>query len=265
MIVGICGINGRMGTMVLKKVLERGHRLGAGFDVSSAPCFGNDASHIIHSPLMNVKISSINAADMAGVDGMIDFSSPKSTLSLLNIAVKTGKPVVIGTTGLSADEMKSVEKASEKIPVLISPNMSLGVNLLFKLTEMAAGALGNNFDIEIFESHHRFKKDAPSGTAKKLAEVIKSSVKELGSSREVSGREGITGERSDNEIGIFAMRGGDIVGEHTVFFVGMGERIELTHRATSRDTFAAGAVLGLEFITGKEPGLYSMYDVLGLK
>jgi 4-hydroxy-tetrahydrodipicolinate reductase len=262
--VCICGICGRMGTMVLIKLIDRGHTLGAAFDSESANYFGDDACRIIHSPLMNVRVGKINPEDLRNVDGVIDFSSPGATLKLLDHSVEMGKPVVIGTTGFSDDEKKKIKKASEKIPLLLSPNMSVGVNLLFKLTELASRALGNNFDIEVFEAHHRFKKDAPSGTAKKLVEIIKSSVPELVGCREISGREGITGERTDREIGVLAMRGGDIVGEHTVFYAGMGERIELTHRASSRDTFASGAVTALEYIAGKEAGLYSMFDVLGL-
>ena len=141
--------------------------------------------------------------------------------------------------------------------------MSLGVNLLFKLTELASSAMTTDYDVEIFESHHRFKKDAPSGTAKRLLEVVKENMKGLSSAQTVNGRQGITGERTSNEIGMHAMRGGNIIGEHTVFFVGMDERIELTHRAANREAFASGAVPAMEFLKGKGPGLYSMYDVLG--
>jgi 4-hydroxy-tetrahydrodipicolinate reductase len=143
--------------------------------------------------------------------------------------------------------------------------MSLGVNLLFKLTEVAAGALSPDYDVEIFEAHHRLKKDAPSGTAKRLLEIVRSGMKGLGGAREVDGRSGMTGERTRNEIGVLAMRGGDIVGEHTVFFTGIGERIELTHRATDREILSKGAVAAMEFLAGKPAGLYSMYDVLGFK
>ena len=147
---------------------------------------------------------------------------------------------------------------------MYSPNMSAGVNLLFKLAEIASKALDSTFDIEIFESHHNQKKDAPSGTAVKLGEILKKSRADLNSSEIITGRSGFTGERNKNEIGILAMRGGDIVGEHTVFFAGAGERIELTHRAGSRRTFASGAVMAVEFLKGKKNGNYSMFDVLGL-
>ena len=205
----------------------------------------------------------MNKEDLEKVDVIIDFSTPPATMELLDLCVKQAKGLVIGTTGLSDDQIKRVQDSSVKIPVLLSPNMSLGVNLLFKLTEVAASALQNEFDIEVFEAHHRFKKDSPSGTAKKLIEIIKESVADLNSAPEMHGREGIVGERRDNEIGVMAMRGGDIVGEHTVFFAGIGERIELTHRATNRDIFARGSVLAAEFVNHREPGYYSMYDVLG--
>jgi len=143
--------------------------------------------------------------------------------------------------------------------------MSLGVNLLFKLTEIASMALTTDYDVEIFEAHHRFKKDAPSGTAKKLLEIVKENMKGLSDAADINGREGITGERTSNEIGIHAMRGGNIIGEHTVFYTGLDDRIELTHRAASRDVFARGAVSAFEFLNGKAPGFYTMYDVLGFK
>ncbi len=263
--IGICGILGRMGGMVLKKSHERGHRVTVGFDNTGSGGNREKANKV--SPLYNfdLKVSEISADELDKVDGVIDFSLPGATMKLVDAVTQNPKPLVVGTTGLSDPEIERIVKVSKTVPVLMSPNMSIGVNLLFKLTELASRALGNRFDIEVFESHHRFKKDAPSGTAKKLLSTIKESIPELEDCREISGREGISeNERSSNEIGVFAMRGGDIVGEHTVFYVGMGERIELTHRATSRDIFAAGAVTALEYLVEKGPGLYTMYDVLGL-
>jgi len=184
-------------------------------------------------------------------------------MRLLEEACAAGKPLVIGTTGFSDDQKKSIENASRQIPVLFSPNMSVGVNLLFKLTETAARALNTEYDVEIFEAHHRFKKDAPSGTARRLLEIVRENMGGLEKAKEVPGRDGIVGERSKNEIGILAMRGGDIVGEHTVFFTTFGERIELTHRATSREILSSGAVTAMEFLAGRPAGLYTMYDVLG--
>lgn len=260
---GICGVGGRMGLAILKITFERGNELAAAFDHESSVFFGNSVSILTTEAPEDIIINSINSDDLEKVDVVIDFSSPSATMELLELAVKQKKPLVIGTTGLSDEQILRIQDASEKIPILFSPNMSMGVNLLFKLTEVAATALQNEFDIEVFEAHHRFKKDSPSGTAKRLVEVIKESVSDLHQADEVYGREGLVGERKDKEIGVMAMRGGDIVGEHTVFFAGMGERIELTHRATNRDTFARGSVLAAEFLCHKGAGFYSMFDVLG--
>lgn len=262
--IGICGISGRMGIAVLRIILERGHNLKAAFDSENIPMFGRNAGDLIHKNDLQVKISSLNQADTVQVDGIIDFSIPQATLKLIELAVHNKKPLVIGTTGFSIHEKESIRKASEVIPILFSPNMSFGVNLLFKLTEIASKVLDPSYDVEIFEAHHRFKKDSPSGTAKMLIDIVKNNMKGLSDADVVNGRDGLVGERTNKEIGIMSMRGGDIVGEHTVFFTGMGERIELTHKASSRDTLARGAVMGLEYIYGKSPGLYSMYDVLGL-
>jgi 4-hydroxy-tetrahydrodipicolinate reductase len=263
--IGICGISGRMGRAILRILLDRGHTITAAFESESSPFIGEDVSVLFHGKEdTNVAITLMNENDLKNVDVMIDFSVPEATLSLLDLAKKGKTPVVIGTTGFSQDEIKRIEEASKDLPVLLSPNMSVGVNLLFKLTEIASKALQKEYDVEVFEAHHRFKKDAPSGTAKKLLEIIKIAVPGLSDAPEISGREGIIGERGDKEIGVMAMRGGDIVGEHTVYFIGMEERIELTHRAASRDTFARGAVRGMEYLIDKKPGLYNMFDVLGI-
>ncbi|HPV41986.1 MAG TPA: 4-hydroxy-tetrahydrodipicolinate reductase [Spirochaetota bacterium] len=261
--IGICGICGRMGVSVLKIMLERRHVLAAAFDHEGAPRFGGDAGMLVGSEGLNVTITAINQDDILKADGIIDFSAPAASMRLLEEACAAGKPLVIGTTGFSDDQKKSIENASRRIPVLFSPNMSVGVNLLFKLTETAARALNTEYDVEIFEAHHRFKKDAPSGTARRLLEIVRENMGGLEKAKEVPGRDGIVGERSKNEIGILAMRGGDIVGEHTVFFTTFGERIELTHRATSREILSSGAVTAMEFLAGRPAGLYTMYDVLG--
>ncbi len=251
-----------MGGMVLRESTERGHEVTVGFDNIRDEVNEQDIPHLNNS---HMKVSEISAENLDSVDGVIDFSLPAVTMKLIDAITKNPKPLVIGTTGLDELQTERVLKVSEKVPVIMSPNMSMAVNLLFKLTEMASRALGNRFDIEVLEAHHRFKKDAPSGTARKLLSTIKESIPELKDCNEVHGREGISeNERSRDEIGVFAMRGGDIVGEHTVYFVGMGERIELTHRAQSRDIFAQGAVTALEYLVEKGPGMYTMYDVLGL-
>ncbi len=262
--IGICGICGRMGVSVLKVLTGRGHSLGAAFDHDGAPSFGCDAGTLVQAEKMHVTVAGINADDVARTDGIIDFSSPAATARLIGFALEKKKPLVIGTTGLSDDGKREITRASKEIPVIFSPNMSLGVNILFKLTEIASRALTNEYDVEILEMHHRFKKDAPSGTANRLLEIVRESMRDMDGAKVVTGREGIIGERTKNEIGVLSMRGGDIVGEHTVFFTAMGERIELSHRASSRDILARGAVTAMEFLAGKPAGLYSMYDVLGL-
>ncbi len=263
MIFGICGFSGRMGHAVFRVMEEKEHHLGAAFDADDSANIAKNAKEIVNSPYADCIIHGINSDDLKNVDCIIDFSSPPATMRLMGILKEIKKPVVIGTTGLSPEESEIIRKASSDFPVIHSPNMSLGVNLLFKLTEIASKALSTDYDVEIFEAHHRFKKDAPSGTAKRLLEEVMKNMKGLSGAIDVNGREGITGERTSNEIGMHAMRGGSIVGEHTVFYVGMDDRLELTHRASSRDVFARGAVSAAEFLAGKAPGLYTMYDVLG--
>ncbi len=263
--VCICGIGGKMGRAVFNALLEKGHSLGAAFETETYPNLGKDAGNLAMQGDLDIKINPINKDDLLQVDGVIDFSNPRASLKLLDIMKDLKKPVVIGTTGFSDDERKKIKEAASSLPVVLSPNMSLGVNLLFKLTEMASKVLSGDFDIEVFEAHHKFKLDAPSGTAKKLLDIIKNAVPRLGEAALVYDRTKKNEQRGSKEIGVQVLRGGDIVGEHTVYFAGTGERVELTHRATSRDTFARGAVKALEFLaSGKKPGLYDMNDVLGL-
>ncbi len=259
---GICGITGRMGKAILAAMFERGHTLSQGLDAPQCPLLGQDAGSLIGKSL-NVTIESLQDADLTA-DVIIDFSAPPATVVLLQKAVEKKVPLVIGTTGFSDDQKLLIQKASETIPVVFSPNMSVGVNLLFKLTQMAASVLQEGYDVEVFEAHHRLKKDSPSGTAKKLIDIIMETRKDLQSATLKTGREGMIGERTNNEIGVMVMRGGDIVGEHTVYFIANGERIELTHRATTRENFARGAVRAAEFVSTKQKGLYTMFDVLGL-
>jgi len=195
---------------------------------------------------------------------LIEFTSPEATMFNLDWALKRGFPMVIGTTALSAEQEERIEAASKEIPVVYASNMSVGVNLLFKLVEDAAVILGSDYDIEIFEVHHRFKKDAPSGTARTLAERA-AAARGLDPSRDiVYGRKGIVGERKSEEIGVHALRTGDVVGEHTVVFGTLGERVELTHRCHSRATFALGALRAARFVMEKKQGFFSMRDVLGI-
>lgn len=201
--------------------------------------------------------------EINGCDVLIDFSHPNATEEMCRTAVGAAKPLVIGTTGHSVVQRASIEKASKSIAIVFSPNFSVGVNTLFWLTRKAAEMLGQDFDLEVVESHHRLKKDAPSGTAKKLAEIL-CEVRRLEYAKNVShGREGLVGERPDAEIGVHSIRGGDVVGDHTVMFVGHGERLELVHKATSRDAFANGALRAANWVIGCPPGLYTMEDVIG--
>jgi len=196
---------------------------------------------------------------------VVDFSHPSATDEICRACLGAGKSLVVGTTGHSDEERALLEKTSKSIPIVFSPNFSIGVNALFWLTRKAAAMLGEDFDLEIVEAHHRLKKDAPSGTAKKLAEILCEVRKLEYAENVVHGREGLVGERPAAEIGVHSVRGGDIVGDHTVTFAGGGERLELTHKASSRETFAAGALRAAHWVTGRSPGLYSMEDVLGLR
>ena len=198
----------------------------------------------------------------AGADVLVDFSQPDVANAVCEAGLKSNTPLVIGTTGHSVEQRKTIESASKKLPIVLASNFSVGVNALFWLTEEAARILGDSFDLEIVEMHHRLKKDAPSGTARTLAEILQRQRK---TTQLRHGREGMVGERDPFEIGIHAVRGGDIVGDHTVILAGSGERLELTHRAASRETFARGALRAAHWVIGKEPGLYDMRNVLGLK
>jgi 4-hydroxy-tetrahydrodipicolinate reductase len=197
-------------------------------------------------------------------DVVVDFSQPDAAKDLCRTCVERNKPIVIGTTGHSPKQIEMIETASKRVPIILAPNFSIGVNALFWLTRKAAELLGPQFDLEIIEMHHRFKKDAPSGTAKKLAAIL-SAVRKLDPEKTIQhGRDGMVGERASAEIGIHAVRGGDVVGDHSVIFAGRGERVELVHKASSRETYAAGALRAAKWIEGKPPALYGMEDVLEL-
>ncbi|MBC7367150.1 MAG: 4-hydroxy-tetrahydrodipicolinate reductase [Undibacterium sp.] len=206
--------------------------------------------------------------DIAGAlpacDVVIDFSSHRVTHALLELAVAQRKPIVIGTTGHAAEEKARLLALAAQVPCVWAGNFSVGVNLLFALTRKAAAILGSDYDAEVVEMHHRFKKDAPSGTAARLLEIILEERK-LTASALRHGREGITGERTSTEVGIHALRGGDVVGDHTVLFAALGERLELTHKASDRVIFARGALRAAQWVVSQKPGVYDMQDVLGLK
>lgn len=259
----ISGATGRMGRSIINLAAQKFSGeivLKGAIEHSASPHIGQDAGEISGSGKSGVIITSNPIEAVEKADVVIDFSTPEHTLALGHLCEKTGKALVVGTTGFSAKQRLDLLECAKKIPLIISPNMSPGVNLLFHLTAIAAKAL-SSWDIEILEAHHRFKKDAPSGTAVRLKEIL---LRELQRSEDNVnyGRKGITGERNEKEIGVHAIRGGDVVGDHTVYFLSDGERLELTHRAFSRDTFAAGALRAALFLAGRAPGEYTMRDVL---
>jgi len=235
------GANGRMGKTIADTAAELGIAIGAAVDV------GGNA-----------------AAGIAACGAIVDFSAPSATRALLDLAIAHGKPIVIGTTGHEAAEKKSLLALAARVPCVWAGNYSVGVNLLFALTRRAARTLGPEYDVEVIEMHHRFKKDAPSGTAARLLEIILEE-RQLGTEALRHGRQGIPGERQPTEVGVHSLRGGDVIGDHTVMFAALGERLELTHRASDRGIFARGALRAAQWVVTQKPGVYDMQDVLGLK
>jgi 4-hydroxy-tetrahydrodipicolinate reductase len=232
---------------------------------AGSPAVGRDAGDLAGLGRLGVAVVDLPARLGDGFDVLIDFTSPEATLEHLGHCRGSGRPMVIGTTGLSDQQRSVVEGAAREVPIVFAPNMSVGVNLCLKLLETAARVLGDGFDVEVIEAHHRHKVDAPSGTALRMGEVVAAALGRDLKSCAVYGREGRTGERSAATIGFATVRGGDIVGEHTVLFAGAGERVEITHRASSRATFAGGALRAAHWVVGRPPGLYDMLDVLALK
>jgi len=224
----------------------------------------------IHADPSLVLAAGLDAGDDLSVslptcDAVIDFTHATATVEIAQTCANAGKPLVIGTTGHNESERAEIAKIATRIPVVFAPNFSVGVNTLFWLTRKAAEILGPDFDLEVVEMHHRLKKDSPSGTARRLAEIL-AEVRDLDYTKDVlHGREGMIGERTSKEIGMHAIRGGDVVGDHTVIFANIGERVELTHKASSRDTFAKGALRAAQWALMQKPGLYDMQDVLGLR
>jgi 4-hydroxy-tetrahydrodipicolinate reductase len=258
--VGVNGAAGRMGRRLIALIAEADDlKLAAAVEQQESASLGQDAGELAGIGKLGLSVSREMPTDL---DVVVDFSSPQGTLSALRFCSRYRKPIVIGTTGLGDDERAHVGSAAKHIPCLLSPNMSVAMNLLFRLAEEVAGALGADYDAEIVETHHRFKKDAPSGTALKLAESIAAARGLALGEVAVFGRQGKPGERSREEIGIHAVRAGDVVGEHTIIFSSLGERLELVHRAHTRDCFAQGALAAARFLVNRPPGLYSMADVL---
>ncbi|MBD5800769.1 4-hydroxy-tetrahydrodipicolinate reductase [Azoarcus sp. Aa7] len=263
--IAIAGASGRMGRMLIEAVLnDGGVVLAAAFDRAGAPFVGRDAGELVGSACGVVVTDDVRAA-IAAADCVIDFTRPEGTLAHLGIARELGKAMVIGTTGFSATEKETIAAVAKDVPVVFAPNMAVGVNAVFKLLEVAARILDEGYDVEVIEAHHRFKVDAPSGTALRMGEVV---ARELGRNLDecaIYGREGVTGERKPETIGFSTIRGGDVVGDHTVLFAGIGERIEITHKSGSRMPYALGSVRAARFLAGRKSGLFDMQDVLGLR
>jgi 4-hydroxy-tetrahydrodipicolinate reductase len=263
--VAIAGISGRMGRTLLEAVMAAADlRLHAALDRDGSAMLATDAGFLVGATL-GVKVSADVAAALTGADVLIDFTRPEATLRHLQVCVEKGVGLIIGTTGFDAAGKAAIELAAQSIPIVFAPNMSVGVNLALKLLDMAARVLNEDYDIEIVEAHHRHKVDAPSGTALRMGEVVANALGRDLKTCAVYGREGVTGERDGRTIGFATVRGGDIVGDHTVMFAGIGERLEITHKASSRMTFALGALRASRFLAGKPSGLFDMQDVLGLK
>jgi len=260
----IAGAGGRMGRTLIEMALASADlELAAAVEAPGSPVIGKDAGELVGRHC-GVKIASTFAGAVAKGDCLIDFTRPEGTLAYLEQCLKNGVRMVIGTTGFSAQQDERIAAAAAKIAIVKAPNMSAGVNVAFKLVETAARTLGDAYDVEILEAHHRHKIDAPSGTALKFGDVIARALDRDLARTAVHGRKGQVGERAPGAIGFHSVRGGDIVGEHTVMFIGEGERVEITVRSGSRATYALGALRAARFLENKERGLYDMQDVLGL-
>jgi len=262
----VAGAAGRMGRRISYMVSQHPElTLAAGFEQPSNPEVGRDIGEVGGFGATGVKIagSAQEAIDQGEV--IIDFTHHEATMKLARLAAEKGRAMVIGTTGLTAENLAELKSLSAKFACVQSPNMAVGVNVLFQVARKMAAVLGDGYDIEIVEAHHRMKKDAPSGTALKLGEMVAEGVKRDLAQVGVYARHGMIGARTDQEIGIQTIRAGDIVGEHTVYFCGAGERLEITHRAHSRDNFARGAALAAAWVAKQPSGLYNMFDVLNLQ
>ncbi|MSP97734.1 MAG: 4-hydroxy-tetrahydrodipicolinate reductase [Betaproteobacteria bacterium] len=263
--IAIAGSSGRMGRTLIESVLQDAAlQLSGALEQPGHALLGRDAGEL-SGATTGICISADFAAVLAGSDAIIDFTRPAGTLAHLDACVKLGRKMVIGTTGFSQAEKARIAAAAAEIAIMFAPNMAIGVNVTFKLAEIAARSLGEDYDVEIIEAHHRQKVDAPSGTALKLGEVVAAALGRDPAKVFRHGREGDTGERDPREIAFHALRGGDIVGEHTVMFAGMGERVEVIVRSSSRATYASGALRAVKFLNDKQSGLFDMQDVLGLR
>ncbi len=261
----VCGAGGRMGGAVIRAIAQSpSFRLAAALDRRGSNRLNRDAGEISGAGRLGVPVTDDLAAALEPNGVVIDFTRPEASLQLLRGAAKKRVPVVIATTGFTASQQSEIKRLARRTPALLSANTSLGVNVLVSLLGKAAKMLGDDYDVEIVEAHHRFKKDAPSGTALALGRSVAAALGRDLAKVSLSGRKGIVGERGRKEIALLSVRAGDIVGEHTVIFGGIGERLEFIHRAHSRDTFARGALRAAQWLARRKPGLYGMQDVLGL-
>jgi 4-hydroxy-tetrahydrodipicolinate reductase len=263
--IAIAGASGRMGRMLIEAVhAAEDCQLAGALDVSSSPAMGSDATAFLGAA-SGARITADLHAGLQKAKTLIDFTRPEGTMAHLKVCRELGVNMVIGTTGFTDVQKAEITAASKDIAIMLSPNMSVGVNVTLKLLEMAAKALSTGYDIEVIEAHHRHKVDAPSGTALKMGEVLASALGRDLKDCAVYAREGVTGERDPSSIGFATIRGGDIVGDHTVLFAGIGERIEITHKSSSRVTYAQGSLRAVRFLAQQPAGMYDMFDVLGLK
>lgn len=263
--IAIAGATGRMGKMLIEAVLNYPDaELVGALEHDSCPLIGQDAGAFLGKKT-GVTITSDITQALSGAEYLIDFTRPEGTMAHLAVALKTGSKMIIGTTGLSPEQINRLKNASTNLAIVFAPNMSVGVNVTFKLLEVAAKMLSEGYDVEIIEAHHRHKVDAPSGTALRMGEVITDALGEKLDDVAVYAREGHTGERKSGSIGFATIRGGDIVGDHTVLFAGEGERIEISHKSSSRQSYAQGSLRAVRFLQTQSSGLYDMQDVLGLR
>ena len=262
--VAVAGASGRMGRMLIEAIQGSGDCVLAGaLDLPGSPGLGQDAAAFL-GHTSGVLITDDLHAGLQGADVLIDFTRPEGTLAHLQVCSALGVKAVVGTTGFSEVQKADIAALAQKTAIVMAPNMSVGVNVTLKLLEMAAKALATGYDIEIIEAHHRHKVDAPSGTALKMGEVIAGALGRDLKDCAVYAREGVTGERDPSSIGFATIRGGDIVGDHTVLFAGTGERIEITHKSSSRATYAQGSLRAVRFLRNQPTGMFDMFDVLGL-
>ncbi len=262
----VAGAAGRMGSRILHMIQENPDvSLAGAFERPGHTAAGRDAGEWAGLGRLGVPIAEAPEEVMSSGDVLIDFTAPEAAPANIRTAASWEKAAVIGTTGLAGGVLEEVLELGKRIPLVLAPNMSVGMNLMFRIAAEMARALGEDYDVEILETHHRFKKDAPSGTALKLARSVAEALGRDADEASVYHRRGMIGERGRGEIGIQALRAGDVTGEHTVMFGGMGERLELTHKAHNRDNFARGALRAACWVVGRPPGVYDMQDVLGLK